>query len=282
VVLESLRTALRGYVAAQLPAEGQRIDVRIRLDPDQATSDTQLGKIHVPVADDLVETGVMGGFEFSSSFDYLFRIDRKPAVSLTVHPVAGSKTEAAAFLSSQNIAHGELLATSSLRRNQKHILFVFAFALLLMYLMIGAQFESFILPLLLLVSLVPALSGSLIVLLVCGYSLNINSFLGILILAGTAINISIILTVAIQSEELRDRAQLAIVCRNRLVPVSATVLSTAIAVLPIAAVNISGEGAMQSNTAVALLGGLSVGFFVILLVFPIMVDRLIPTRSSWK
>lgn len=282
VVLESLRTALRGYFAAQLPAEGRLIDVRIRLDPDQATSDTQLGKIHVPVADDLIETGTMGGFEFGSSFDYLYRIDRRAAVSLAVHPLAGSKSEAAAFLASQNIAHGELLATSSLQRNQKHILFVFAFALLLMYLMIGAQFESFILPLLLLISLVPALSGSLIVLLICGYSLNINSFLGILILAGTAINISIILTAAIQSKELRDRDQLASVCGNRLVPVSATVLSTAIAVIPIAAVNTSAEGAMQSNTAVALLGGLVVGFFVILLVFPIMVDRLIPTRFSRK
>ena len=282
VVLESLRTALRGHIAAQLPAEGRRIDVRIRLDPDQTNSDTKLGKIHVPVADDLIETGVMGGFESSSSFDYLYRIDRRPAVSLAVQPFAGSKSEVAALLSSQNIANGELLTTSSLQRNQKHILFVFAFALLLMYLMIGAQFESFVLPLLLLVSLIPALSGSLIVLLICGYSLNINSFLGILILAGTAINISIILTVAIQSKGLRNREELVCVCRNRLVPVSATVLSTAIAVIPIAVVNPSGEGAMQSNTAVALLGGLVVGFFAILLVFPIMVDRLISTRFSRK
>jgi HAE1 family hydrophobic/amphiphilic exporter-1 len=276
VVLECLSTALRGHVAVQLPAEGRRIDVRVRLDPVQTTSDAQLRKIHVPVADDLVETGILGRFESSSSYRNLYRIDRRPAVSLTVHPVAGEKDEAAAFVSSQNRAHGELLSTSALHRNQKHILVVFAFALLLMYLMIGAQFESFVLPLLLLVSLVPALSGSLIVLLICGYSLNINSFLGILILVGTAINISIILTVAIQSKGLRNREELVSVCRHRFAPVSATVLSTAIAMIPIA-LNTSGESALQSNTAVALLGGLIVGFVAILLVFPVMADRFVFT-----
>jgi multidrug efflux pump subunit AcrB len=224
----------------------------------------------------------MGKFESRSSFDFLYRIDRKAAVSLTVHPIAGSKDEVAAFLLSQNLADGELLMTSSLKRNQKHILFVFAFALLLMYLMIGAQFESFILPLLLLASLVPALSGSLVVLLICGYSLNMNSFLGILILTGTAIDISIILTAAIQAQGLRNRNDLVHVCREKLMPVSATVLSTTIAVIPIVVINSSGEGALQSNTAVALLGGLGFGFVAILLIFPIIVDRLSPTTFSRK
>jgi HAE1 family hydrophobic/amphiphilic exporter-1 len=279
-VLESLRTALQGRVAAQLPAEGRRIDVRIRLDPDQTASYSRLGKIHVPVADDLVETGILGVFESSISYDCLHRIDRRPAVSIAVQPLVGAKTEVAALLSSKNMAHGELLRTSALRRNQTHILLVFAFALLMMYLMIGAQFESFVLPLLLIASLIPALSGSLFVLLVCGYSLNINSFLGILILAGTAINISIILTVAMRSNGLRNREELVRVCGNRLVPVGATVLSTVIAMIPVAVVRTGGEGALQSNTAVALIGGLIVGFFVIMFVFPALFDSLMRTRFS--
>jgi HAE1 family hydrophobic/amphiphilic exporter-1 len=272
VVLESLRTALRGQVAAQLPAEGRRIDVRVRLDPEQTAADSQLEKIHVPVEDDLVETGVLGTFERSNSYSQLYRTNRRPAVTLTAHPVAGANSEVIELLASQSQAHGELLATSALQRSQKHILVVFAFAVLLMYLLLGAQFESFVLPLLLLLTLVPALSGSLIVLLICGYSLNINSFLGILILVGTAINISIILTVAIQTGGPRNRKELVSVCRDRLTPITATVLSTVVAMIPIAA-NISGEGALQSNTAVALIGGLIVGMISILLIFPVMVDR---------
>jgi len=279
VVLESLRTAVRGQVAAQLPAEARRIDVRVRLDPVQAESDTQLGKIHVPAGGELVETGILGAFEHRNSYSQLNRIDRRPAVSLTVHPVAGSKGEVAAFLSSQNRAQGEVLSVSALQSNQRHILVVFAFALLLMYLLIGAQFESFVLPLLLLTTLVPALSGSLIVLLIWGYSLNINSFLGILILLGTAINISIILTVAIQSGGVFSREQLVSVCRSRLKPIAATVASTVVAMIPIAA-NTSGQGVLQSNTAVALLGGLIVGSISMLLVFPVMLDRFAISRIS--
>jgi HAE1 family hydrophobic/amphiphilic exporter-1 len=273
VVLESLRTAVRGQVAAQLPAEGRRIDVRVRLDPGQTATDVRLEKIHVPVKDELVETGVLGTFKRSLSFKRLYRIDRRPAVSLTAHPVSGAKGEVVALLSSGVEARGEVLTVSALQRNQKHILAVFAFALLLMYLMIGAQFESFVLPLLLLLTLVPALSGSLIVLLLCGYSLNINSFLGILILVGTAVNISIILTVGIQSGGRPNRDNLVSVCRDRLTPIAATVLSTVVAMIPVA-LNTAGEGALQSNTAVALLGGLSVGLVSILLVFPVLYDRI--------
>jgi HAE1 family hydrophobic/amphiphilic exporter-1 len=274
VVLESLRTAVRGRVAAQLPAEGRRVDIRVRLDPGLTATGALLEKIHVPVQDELVETGVLGEFVRSNSYRRLYRIDRRPAVSLTIHPAADSRGEAVSFLSSGKQVYGEVLTVSALRRNQKHILVVFAFALLLMYLMIGAQFESFLLPLLLLLTLVPALSGSLIVLLLLGYSLNINSFLGILILVGTAINISIILTAAVQSAGALNREQLVSVCRHRLTPIAATVLSTVVAMIPVA-VNTCGEGVLQSNTAVALLGGLIVGLISILLVFPVMVDRFV-------
>jgi len=277
VVLESLRTAVRGQVAAQLPAEGRRIDIRVRLDPGQTATDARLEKIHVPVKDELIETGILGTFERSISYQELYRIDRRPAVSLTAHPVAGAKSDVSAFLSSKYQARGEVLTISALQSSQKHILVVFAFALLLMYLMIGAQFESFVLPLLLLLTLVPALSGSLIVLVLLGYSLNINSFLGILILVGTAINISIILTVAIQSAGPLNREGLVSVCRHRLKPIAATVLSTVVAMIPIA-LNTAGEGALQSNTAVALLGGLLVGLISILMVFPVLYDRFATAR----
>jgi len=279
VVLESLRTAVRGHVAAQLPAEGRRIDVRVRLDPAQTATAAQLAKIHVPVMDGLIETGILGTFERSGAYHQLYRIDRRPAVSLTAQPAAGAKSEVSAFLSSRIGAPGEVLTISALQRSQKHILVVFAFALLLMYLVIGAQFESFVLPLLLLLTLVPALCGSLIVLLLLGYSLNINSFLGILILLGTAINISIILTVAIQSAGPLNRATLVSVCRRRLTPIAATVLSTVVAMIPIA-LNTAGAGALQSNTAVALLGGLVVGLISILLVFPVMMDRFVAGIGS--
>jgi HAE1 family hydrophobic/amphiphilic exporter-1 len=273
VVLQSLRTALRGHIGTQLPSSGIRSDIRVRLDPGQTATQAQLEKIRILTGEELIEAGTLGRFRHSRAYEQLHRFNRSPAVSLTVHPLPGARKRVVEFLSTDRTHRGEVLAVSALRRNQRHILLVFAFALLLMYLLVGAQFESFILPLLLLLSLVPALSGSLIVLLLCGYSLNINSFLGILILAGTAINISIILTAAFEPGMPISRERLVSVCRSRLKPIVATVLSTVVAMIPIA-VNVRGEAALQSHTAVALIGGLLIGMVSILLVFPALYDRL--------
>jgi multidrug efflux pump subunit AcrB len=281
LVLQSLRTAIRGRIAAQFPEAGGTVPVRVRLDPQQTATETGLAQVHVPAREDLVEIGTLGSIERGASYHRLYRVDRIPAVSLTLVPTPGSKRALVEFLSSRVDARGEVLSISALQRNQGHILLVFGLALVLMYLMIGAQFESFLLPLLLLLTLVPACAGSLITLLLWGYSLNINSFLGILILTGTAINISIILTVALQSTGSLDRDALIRVCTRRLTPIAATTLSTMAAMIPIASMS-GGEGALQSHTAVALLGGLFFALVSILLIFPVLADRFFAlNRLDW-
>jgi len=279
VVLLSLRTAVQGRVEAQLAVAGTRIDIRVRLDPKQISTDEQLAKVHVPADGQLVEAGILGSFEHARTYHRLARVDRSPAVTLVVHPYPGAYQRVIDLLSTTYRDRGEVLTVSALKRNQRDILIVFAFALMLMYLLVGAQFESLLLPLLLLLSLVPALSGSALALLLCGYSLNINSFLGMLILVGTAINICIILTAALRREGKISRERVVEICTVRLKPIAATVLSTLVAMIPIA-VNSAGEAAMQSNTAVALLGGLFVAMISMLLAFPVLYTRFMSSRRS--
>jgi len=276
-VLDSLRTAFRGDTGARFYAGGRNVDIRVRLDPADLATEDQRKRIRIPVGGELVETGVLATFEHARSYQELHRFNRTPAVTLTLHPVPGRRDNIAAFLSTGAEHSGELLTVSALKQNQRHILIVFFFALFLMYLLLGAQFESFTLPLVLLSSLLPALSGSLVALLLCGYSLNINSFLGILILLGTAINISIILAVAYTGGNPITRKHILSSSVDRLEPIAATVLSTVVAMVPIA-VNSLGEAAFQSNTAVALIGGLLLALVSILLIFPVLYDRL--TRAS--
>jgi multidrug efflux pump subunit AcrB len=283
-VLDSLRTGLRGDTAAGFASGGRRVDVRVRLNPAETADTSRLVKVRVPVENGLIETGTLGRFERTRSYGQLHRYNRRPAVSLTVYPVQGAKGRVLDVLSAgrdegarqQTGAEsaGRVLSVSALKDSQRHILMVFGFALLLMYLLIGAQFESFLIPIALLLSLLPALSGSLIVLFLSGYSLNVNSFLGILILLGTAINISIILTAGIVGQRSIPGRSVVEVSEARLKPITATVMSTVAAMVPIA-VYTAGEAALQSNTAVALIGGLMIGMVSILLIFPIFYERLI-------
>jgi HAE1 family hydrophobic/amphiphilic exporter-1 len=273
VVLDSLRTALRGHTGTQFYAGGRKVDIRVRLDPADLVTDDQQKRIRIPVGRELVETGVLATFEHTNSYQELHRFNRTPAVTLTVHPMPGCADEVTTFLSTGAEHFGEMLTVSALKQNQRHILIVFFFALILMYLLLGAQFESFVIPLVLLLSLPPAVAGGLFALLLCGYSLNINSFLGILILLGTAINISIILVAGYARERPTTRKHILNSSADRLQPIAATVLSTVVAMIPIA-VHSVGEAALQSNTAVALIGGLLLGLVSILLIFPVLYDQL--------
>jgi HAE1 family hydrophobic/amphiphilic exporter-1 len=273
VVLDSLRTAFRGHTGAQFHSGGRNVAIRVRLDPADLATEDQLKRIRIPVERELIETGVLATFEHAYSYQELHRFNRTPAVTLTLLPVPGCTDKIATFLTIGAEPYGELLTVSALKQNQRHIWIVFIFAIFLMYLLLGAQFESFVLPLILLLSLLPALSGSLVALLLCGYSLNINSFLGILILLGTAINISIILVVGYRQGKPITRQHILNTSAERLKPIAATVLSTVVAMIRIAVHSI-GEAALQSNTAVALVGGLLVGLVFILLIFPVLYDRL--------
>ena len=155
---------------------------------------------------------------------------------------------------------------------------VFLIALALIYLVLGAQFDSLLLPLLLMVSLPMAVAGSLGALLVCGYSLNMSSLLGILIVLGTAVNAPIMLAAGYRGGPAGagggpSAGAILRTSVRRLRPIAATVLTTTAAVLPIA-LNTRGQAVQQSNTAVALIGGLLSGSLAVLLVFPGLYSRL--------
>jgi HAE1 family hydrophobic/amphiphilic exporter-1 len=277
-VLQSLRLAVRGETPAALKLAGEPVDVRVRLSPEQTDSLPELARVRVPggvgAAAGGIETGLLGQLHRTRSSPLLYRQQRKPAVTLTIRPERGMREALEARLRALPDEGAELLSVSRLREGQREILVVFLFALLLMYLVLGAQFESFLLPLLLLLSLPLSVSGSLALLLAWGYSLNLSSFLGVLILLGTAMNIAILLSTAYGAG---GPAHIVAASVGRLRPVAATVLTTVVALVPIAA-NRSAQGSLQGNTAVALIGGLAAGAVAILLLFPLLYSWSRPRR----
>lgn len=109
-----------------------------------------------------------------------------------------------------------------------------------------------------------------------------------LILLGTAINVTIILAAAYDRGytagrtkvgkagrplPAAEKTRIVRISEQRLKPVAATVLTTIVAMLPIA-LNRSGQALLQSNTAVALMGGLATGTVSILLIFPVLYYHL--------
>lgn len=142
-------------------------------------------------------------------------------------------------------------------------------AVLLLYLILVAQFRSLIDPFLILLAFPPGLTGVLLTLTSTGTTLNVMSLMGVVMLAGIAMSNSILIVEFahhLRGEGMAAREAVATACRVRLRPVLMTSLATLIGLLPMALK--LGEGSESyAPLARALIGGLSVSvLFTVFLV----------------
>jgi multidrug efflux pump subunit AcrB len=133
-------------------------------------------------------------------------------------------------------------------------------SLLLLYLILVAQFRSFIDPFIILLAFPPGLTGVLLTLWLTGTTLNVMSLMGVVMLAGIAMSNSILIVEFahhLRREGMAAREAVATASRVRLRPVLMTSLATVIGLLPMALK--LGEGSESyAPLARALIGGLSI------------------------
>jgi HAE1 family hydrophobic/amphiphilic exporter-1 len=137
----------------------------------------------------------------------------------------------------------------------------------LVYLILVAQFKSFIDPFLILLAVPTGLAGVLVILFATGTTLNVMSLMGVVMMVGIVVSNSILIvefTNRLRSEGRPLRQAVSLACRVRLRPVLMTSLATLIGLLPMAATLEAGSEA-YAPLARAIIGGL--GFSVVLTVF---------------
>src|SRR5215475_13601756 len=148
-------------------------------------------------------------------------------------------------------------------------------SVVLLYLILVAQFRSFVDPLLILLAVPPGLIGVMITLWLTGTTLNVMSLMGVVMLTGIAVSNSILIvefTRELISQGMAVREAVTLGCRVRLRPVLMTSLATIIGLLPMALK--LGEGSESyAPLARALLGGLTLS--VVLTVFLVPAGYLI-------
>jgi multidrug efflux pump subunit AcrB len=141
---------------------------------------------------------------------------------------------------------------------------------LLLYLILVAQFRSFMDPFIILLALPPGISGVMIALAGTGTTLNVMSLMGVLMLAGIAMSNSILIVEFahhLLEEGLSVREAVVTSCRVRLRPILMTSLATIIGLLPMALK--MGEGSESyAPLARALIGGLTLSVIVTVFVVP--------------
>jgi len=132
-------------------------------------------------------------------------------------------------------------------------------AVLLLYLILVAQFQSFLDPFIILVAVPPGLSGVILILYFSGTTLNVMSLMGVVMLVGISVSNSILIvefTRHLRTEGMAVREAVALACRVRLRPVLMTSLATIIGLLPMA-LKLGAGSEAYAPLARAILGGLT-------------------------
>jgi HAE1 family hydrophobic/amphiphilic exporter-1 len=159
---------------------------------------------------------------------------------------------------------------------------VFALAVLLVYMVMASQFESFTHPFVIMFTIPLGIIGVILGLLAMGQPLNLPSIIGVIILAGIAVNNGIVMIDYIN--QLRRRGvpgREAIVqgAVTRLRPVLLTALTTVLGMLPMMFSRSSGAE-FRSPMATALTGGLVATTFLTLFVIPVVYSYI--NRISFR
>jgi|TARA_B110000908_G_scaffold38849_1_gene46834 multidrug efflux pump len=150
------------------------------------------------------------------------------------------------------------------------IYFTFGFALVVLFLVMAAQFESFVHPTVIMITVPLALVGGMLGLMLSGQSLNIFSQIGLLMLIGIATKNGILIVEFIN--QVRDTGvefTEAIIkgCQLRLRPVLMTTISTLVGAMPL--VLMSGPGSVSRNVlGVVILSGVSLATLLTLFMVP--------------
>jgi hydrophobic/amphiphilic exporter-1 (mainly G- bacteria), HAE1 family len=159
-----------------------------------------------------------------------------------------------------------------MRRSFRDLAFAFALALVLVYMILAAQFESFVHPFTILMSVPLALVGVVIALIGTGQGLNTMSLIGVVILVGIVVNDAIVKVDFInraRRQGLPIRAAILEAGRVRLRPIVMTTVTTILGLTPMA-LGIGRGSDLRAPLAIAVIGGLAVATALTLIVVPVV------------
>ncbi len=143
-------------------------------------------------------------------------------------------------------------------------------SILLVYLILVAQFKSFTDPFLILLAIPTGLTGVLIILFLTGTTVNIQSLMGVLMMTGMVVSNTILIVdfaKRLEQEEKTVREAVALSCRIRLRPILMTSLATIVGLLPMA-FKLEAGSAAYAPLALSIIGGVTVSVVLSIFVIP--------------
>jgi multidrug efflux pump subunit AcrB len=288
-IANTLRAMVAGFEVTELNVDDRSIPVRLESAAGAIDDPSDLGNLFVATTrGELVPLSSFITLEEVGVAAELDRAGQKRAIEIDA-PLAPGYTLERAIADIEALADGALPAgiglrfineARALRDASNQVAITFAIAILVVLLVLAAQFESFFSALVIVLTVPFGLAAAIFALKFTDSSLNIYSQIGLIMLVGLMAKNGIL--VVEFADQLRDRGQSVLsavreAAITRLRPVMMTMLSTVLAALPL--ILGSGPGA-EARSAIGwvVFGGLGVATVFTLVLIPVIYSLLAPLR----
>ncbi|MCK6550926.1 efflux RND transporter permease subunit [Myxococcota bacterium] len=296
VSVEAIATTINALVggvrAGKYSTGGRRIDVRLRLLRAQREGPQDLAALRVRSASgELVPLSYLVEEDERPALQAITRKDRERAISVYGNIAPGHSQDEAlakveALAKELPTGYRAVLGGASVafRDSSQDLVFALILGILVAYMVLASQFNSFLHPVTVLTILVPSVAGAMFALYLAGKSLNIFSMIGLLLLLGIVKKNSIILVdyaTQLVREGLDPRSAMLRAGPVRLRPILMTSLATMMAAIP-PSLGLGPGSETRGPMAIAVIGGLVFSTALSLVIVPafyVVASRLTRRRT---
>lgn len=289
-IAESLQYGLSGQRMGYFYMNGKQYEILAEINRQQRNDPTDLRSLYVRSdKGDQVQLDNLVSLSPGISPPKLYRYNRFNSATISAG-LADGKTIGDGLDEMDRIANETLdetfrtaLAGESklYRESSSSLLFAFVLALVLIFLVLAAQFESFKDPLVIMFTVPLAIFGALVFMWLSGQTMNIFSQIGIIMLIGLVAKNGILIVEFANQKQLAGLPKLQAIeeaAAQRLRPILMTSISTVLGLLPLAFA--SGEGANQRIAmGVAVVGGMVVSTFFTMFIVPAIYSYISTERK---
>jgi HAE1 family hydrophobic/amphiphilic exporter-1 len=284
-VSTNIRNRVSGMVASQYKEEGEEYDIRVRLKEEFRNSLTELEELTVVTpAGGRVKLKELGEIKEYWSPPNIEHKRRERIVTVSAKPDRIALGELAnkinAELEGLEIPQEILLNIGGAYEDQQEAFMdlglLMVISLILVFIVMASQFESFAMPFVIMFSIPFAFTGVIVALFITGTTLSLVAALGAVLLIGIVVKNGIVLidfTNLMRDRGLELYEAIAVAGKSRLRPVLMTAATTILGMLPLALS--TGEGAeLWRPMGITVIGGLVFSTIVTMVIVPVMYGLL--------
>ena len=285
----AVRSELSGATATAVTINNKELDVVVKGDGTSAESLDALRSMAIPSSrGGTVPLSAVAQVSVELAPQSINRVNQSRQVAVTGDTISGDTTamtkQIEKILENYALPDGYTAeitgAYTSMMENFGDLLLALIVALGLVYFVLASQFESFLMPVIVMMILPVAFSGALFALPVTGRDLSMISLVALIMLAGTVVNASIILVDYIRQRRARGESREEAIlhaCPLRVRPVLMTTLTTILALVPMALGMAEGAAEMMSDMSITMISGMTISTIITLVFTPVyysVIDNL--------